>query len=379
MDYLYNGIELPALPNWDKAAYPYAVVNKGVKGLYNLYCSSVSFTAYEDDYGNINVSHENSTMLHYQCMTAEYAYGASDGWVEKSTLSNDVGGVFWTNADIFFADGTLYLSASDPVPVTIPKWAHMNSFLKGLALGLAGKPLALAKQPVAYLYNGVRLPKLPEWDRVAYPYAVITGWRTAYVISEPFVVTDSAPFDKATPKVPFLRSTRKSDEYSGKEYWSEWEEVAESETILLYSGLWANHEILYTDETVCTPKGNNPIPVYLPEILFDGEVTVEANDVGICKVDILFANYYAVGDTLKVTINGVTEEYTVIKGYFGGQEIIGNEELINSGLTGVVDTGGAWGIVNLGRTDTGAYDVRLYTRNPGTYQLKIERIALGQE
>lgn len=29
------------------------------------------------------------------------------------------------------------------------------------------------KQPTAYSYNGVVLPKLPEWDKTVYPYAVI--------------------------------------------------------------------------------------------------------------------------------------------------------------------------------------------------------------
>ena len=51
----------------------------------------------------------------------------------------------------------------------------VRSFKEGLALGLTGKPLHLAQsEPVAYLYNGVRLPKLPEWDKTAYPYAVIS-------------------------------------------------------------------------------------------------------------------------------------------------------------------------------------------------------------
>lgn len=54
----------------------------------------------------------------------------------------------------------------------------LKSFLTGLAIGLSGKPLPLTKptsNPVAYLYNGVRLPKLPEWDMEMYPYAVMTG------------------------------------------------------------------------------------------------------------------------------------------------------------------------------------------------------------
>jgi hypothetical protein len=31
------------------------------------------------------------------------------------------------------------------------------------------------KTPIAYLYNGVQLPPLPEWDREKYPYAVIVA------------------------------------------------------------------------------------------------------------------------------------------------------------------------------------------------------------
>lgn len=49
---------------------------------------------------------------------------------------------------------------------------NMNAFLLGQAVRayLAGR----GAKPVAFLYNGVRLPKLPEWDKTAYPYAYIT-------------------------------------------------------------------------------------------------------------------------------------------------------------------------------------------------------------
>ena len=51
----------------------------------------------------------------------------------------------------------------------------LKSWLTGYALGLSGKPLPLSGgEPVAYLYNGVRLPKLPEWDKEKYPNAMIT-------------------------------------------------------------------------------------------------------------------------------------------------------------------------------------------------------------
>ena len=44
---------------------------------------------------------------------------------------------------------------------------------------IAGQRRKQDRVPVAYLYNGVRLPGLPEWDKEAYPYAVIYQ-QTAY-------------------------------------------------------------------------------------------------------------------------------------------------------------------------------------------------------
>lgn len=51
----------------------------------------------------------------------------------------------------------------------------IRSWRTGFELGLAGfaYPYAKPREPTAYLYNGVRLPALPEWDRVKYPYAFI--------------------------------------------------------------------------------------------------------------------------------------------------------------------------------------------------------------
>jgi hypothetical protein len=56
----------------------------------------------------------------------------------------------------------------------------MRSLLNGLVLGLAGKPLEFAKgEPVAYLYNGVRLPDIYKVYTLevqkTHPFAVLTG------------------------------------------------------------------------------------------------------------------------------------------------------------------------------------------------------------
>ena len=66
----------------------------------------------------------------------------------------------------------------------------MNIDRTSLTLGwLVGKQMAamrsnVGKTPVAYLYNGLRLPKLPEWDKETYPYAYIystTSWSSTTV------------------------------------------------------------------------------------------------------------------------------------------------------------------------------------------------------
>ena len=45
----------------------------------------------------------------------------------------------------------------------------MRSSVMGLILSLFSSPLPeVQKEPVAYLYNGVRLPALPEWDNLAW-------------------------------------------------------------------------------------------------------------------------------------------------------------------------------------------------------------------
>ena len=68
----------------------------------------------------------------------------------------------------------------------------MRSSVMGLILSLFSSPLPeVQKQPVAYLYNGVRLPKLPEWDRETYPYATIS------VISHMTALTVTLTFRKS--------------------------------------------------------------------------------------------------------------------------------------------------------------------------------------
>lgn len=104
---LYNGIELPQLPEWDKTLYPYAFVYKIISSKYGLVvCNSQPY------YNGDNVCIDGAGLM---CGVSV----DSDKWVAPHTASyKSYGSVFWTNTDILNSDGTIYLAASDPIPVS---------------------------------------------------------------------------------------------------------------------------------------------------------------------------------------------------------------------------------------------------------------------
>lgn len=112
MMYLYNGIELPALPNYDTQIYPYAVIVQVTSTFYRFIPRT-----------SIPV---RNTVNTYTGLTFKVAEGGTS-WVSQTISVNPVLGIpVWTNHDMYYADdyedeslaGTLYLEASDPIPVT---------------------------------------------------------------------------------------------------------------------------------------------------------------------------------------------------------------------------------------------------------------------
>ena len=167
-----------------------------------------------------------------------------------------------------------------------------RSFLKGLALGLAGKPLEFApgKEPVAYLYNGLKLQELPESDL---PYAyitkagnVITGELTKAALvlsSHPIFVRDVNSITKhLLTKQPAHVEVYSCDfaDFDGNliqpipawEYTNERTGDAPDEQGWCYAwaqgimreeyGLWANHDIYYADTGELYLAASDPVPVY---------------------------------------------------------------------------------------------------------------------
>lgn len=122
-NYYYNGVELPALPEWDKAQYPYA---------YIFYVTSTltgeALEWYEAVFSS-NPRYDYSTSGKY-CI----GYRAGDrhksttfdctewrdgfGTYERDGLSVELDeNLIWSNFDILNEDGSVFLPASEPVPV----------------------------------------------------------------------------------------------------------------------------------------------------------------------------------------------------------------------------------------------------------------------
>ena len=105
--YSYNGTVLPKLPEWDREAYPYAFIGYSVSmGTCSLSLSVGTWSANAD--GNVVAS-------------VSHRYGLSDDgttWVK----GGGVGGLhtpIWTNTDIPNEDGTVYLTATIPLPAKL--------------------------------------------------------------------------------------------------------------------------------------------------------------------------------------------------------------------------------------------------------------------
>ena len=138
-----------------------------------------------------------------------------------------------------------------------------RSFCLGMALRLMQNRLPLSssqKEPVAYLYNGVRLPPLPEWDKTTYPYAVIDS-------SGDLCVSKNSPRVENVMGTMKVCASGKTDDavliYKKDVATGNWEYFSSKmyKYIPLDETVWTNTDILYNDETVFM-EASEPIPVY---------------------------------------------------------------------------------------------------------------------
>lgn len=130
--FLYNGAQLPPLPEWDREMYPYVHIYAR-NNLSKAFVRITSMPVYHDDilpdgYNGPEQSHIRASSdgigLNYR-----YGYDGKNDWEPSDPLEvaytaadtvSPVGVVvytLWTNTDIYNPDGSLHLAASEPIPV----------------------------------------------------------------------------------------------------------------------------------------------------------------------------------------------------------------------------------------------------------------------
>lgn len=283
----YSNTTIPKFPEYDTTANPYAVAlftyGKGEEDWYHIVFAvsasafRASFVSVDDGEGNVlrsGMAAQNTSTVHRWICGEDGVWEAQvDGDIIcMPGLSGTVYQRAWTNHNILDQSGNLWLAANSVSPVGVTEnW--LRSFQEGLALGLAGKPLPFAqREPVAYLYNGVRLPPLPVVDKEKFPFAVITRGTSLYSRSE-------VCFVKAISYRTYVNSSGYSQYQVGRfgEYLyaikpSDSDQWGELKTATTENGLfwcevgsdyiiWTNTDIHYESGEVAY-AASDPVPVY---------------------------------------------------------------------------------------------------------------------
>lgn len=114
--YLYNGVRLPALPEWDREAYSFAVIFQS--GSTTRLCVGKSLDYQTTTSGAYQFGLTGCKICVLEKSDAGEAWG--EFWdYNMATLWNNIDRSYavWTNADILNADGSVAIAASVPVPV----------------------------------------------------------------------------------------------------------------------------------------------------------------------------------------------------------------------------------------------------------------------
>ena len=309
--YIYNGWEFEQLPNQDThpywASYIYKTIYLDQAGDYRATLSDSPHRVTELYVAN---GVYLDPMLSTPGNGVELRLNANGDWVVSREFSPEnytpygdphhilvIDGevVIWSNYAIYFDDGRLYqMAGATPYPVggtpvdpdepDIPdvpvepeeppveekKDFCLRSWLTGFCLGMAGKPLPLSKEPVAYLYNGVQLPPLPDWDKEKYPCAIIVSGKnlnfktfySLYITNKP--IYDAAGCLCETEVLYTLYRCMESDIESG--VWTLMKEDVTGD-FNLFNGpanttkVWANYDILSAEGELVF-AASAPVPVY---------------------------------------------------------------------------------------------------------------------
>lgn len=115
-NYLYNGVELPALPEWDKTAYPYAIICESVQESFDGITEvRINLKATKSPQTKIGSFLEaNTPICRSYLKDDKWGTPYVDNWFWDYEHNDNI---IWSNHDVLYSDGSVYLAASDPVPV----------------------------------------------------------------------------------------------------------------------------------------------------------------------------------------------------------------------------------------------------------------------
>jgi hypothetical protein len=112
----YVGAALPKLPEWDKEKYPYALIRDASSQAHlycfsDFYCGDNNYTPTDPKRLYVSSDYFSCRAPHDDTSWTDPIYGESGG------PSWDLPHITWTNFDVLNEDGTVFLAASDPIPV----------------------------------------------------------------------------------------------------------------------------------------------------------------------------------------------------------------------------------------------------------------------
>ena len=313
-NYLYNDREAPDINAvWtDKEKLPFACIcrsrSNGAAGTSVLFSSAPFIVEVRlsygsvDDYFGVVLGNTDGTAIKecYNPMGTDEWHPFEDAF--EPNIGNAIGEqvIHWANADVYAEDGSVFMTATEPVPVGGGEPIDKASFLQGYIVGrrLAGMRGKVTEQPeqpeepsgaiVGYSYNGVTLPDINEvWpDKETYPYAVIYTYHGASEAQNPIhrLVLSDVPFAIVHKTFVLLGKEYNALEWDGNyiakwkivtwDYWdndgsgtagSNFSIDSENDAVV-----WTNADIRYADdysgdETLAGTvylAASAPVPVY---------------------------------------------------------------------------------------------------------------------
>lgn len=140
-----------------------------------------------------------------------------------------------------------------------------SEFSKWYLLGQSVRRMMGKGEATMYSYNGVVLPKLPEWDKEAYPYAVImdrsmssNGSFQFVACTTPFAFDGEYTMGTTDETQPAVIS--KLLDTGG---WGEFTQITVSRSKYTYPSIWSNHNLVHPDDMDSVELyASEPIPIY---------------------------------------------------------------------------------------------------------------------